>query len=123
MTRWLWAYGPWREGPQSDVGPATNRTITWRLTGRHEASYNINAGVKIAIWLGDLVRLRIRSGYRDVDALYRVQEIGAAWSADTDHPPDPAAADADGVTVGAIPPDRRLQLRTPDRRLAALERR
>ena len=55
MTVWGWSYGPWFEGPASDVGPATSRSVTWRLTGRHEASYTINGRVPQALAFTELV--------------------------------------------------------------------
>ncbi|WP_322767689.1 hypothetical protein [Frankia sp. Cr1] len=119
--RWDLAVNASELGSDADLEAAANQALADSQLVTPSYTLTLRAGAwrgRDHIWLGDLVRLRIRSGCLDVDDLYRVQEIGAAWSADTD---------ADGVTatitVGAIPPDRRLHLRALDRRLAALERR
>lgn len=69
MVTWQWIYGPWAGTPQSDIGPATSRTVTWRTTGRHEASYTIDGRQAEAAGLQELVSdLRV---IRDGRCLYR----------------------------------------------------
>jgi hypothetical protein len=67
------------------------------------------------VWLGDPVRLVIKSGRINENSVYRVQEIAFEW--------DDNGTAKTTLTLGALPPDRRYLLRTINRRLTAIERR
>ena len=67
------------------------------------------------IWLGDPVILAVRSGRLDVVASYRVQEVSLDLGDD--------GTATTSLALGAVPPDRRFQLRHVNQRLTSLERR
>lgn len=67
------------------------------------------------IWLGDTVRLVIRSGRLDVDTSLRVYEIGISLDDD--------GAENVEITVGAPRPNFRRRASTTEKRLKNLERR
>ena len=39
---WTFTAGPWTEMPSTELSTATSRSVTWRLTGNHEAALTID---------------------------------------------------------------------------------
>jgi hypothetical protein len=52
---WAWVVGPWNAGPTTLLSAARNRRITWRLTGRHEASFDIDGTDQAAAAIEELI--------------------------------------------------------------------
>lgn len=101
---------------------ALDDRAAWQLaqsqTVRPSYSLTLRAGAWAGpdhIWLGDTVRIVIRSGRLDVDTMARVYELGISLGDD--------GAETVEVTVGAPRPDYRRRWRATDQRLTNLERR
>jgi hypothetical protein len=52
---WSWSIGSWRTGPSVPLSQARNRRITWRLVGRHEASFELDGGDEAAAAIEELI--------------------------------------------------------------------
>lgn len=95
---------------QAELAKAQTITPAWTVT------LNANSwGGPNHIWLGDPVILAVRTGRLDVVTSYRVQEITLNLGDD--------GTATTSLALGAVPPDRRFQLRAVNQRLTSLERR
>jgi hypothetical protein len=52
---WAWVAGPWNVGPTTLLSQARSRRVTWRLTGRSDASFEIDGTDQAAAAIDELI--------------------------------------------------------------------
>lgn len=68
-AKWRFAVGPWNSLPNTELPTITTRSITWRLTGSHEATFVIDGTLPEAAAIQELISdLWV---FRNKQALYR----------------------------------------------------